>query len=397
QATGSIPLSRYIQFCLSHPVHGYYSKGDIFGRKGDFVTSPEISQVFGELVGIWFMTRWLAAGQPSVRLLELGPGRGTLMDDILRTLYTFPGMASAIRQVHLVENSVNMQQLQADKLGQVLHARGISLSWSDKIDDVPMSELFTFVVAHEFFDAIPINLFEKTNEGFREVLVDLNPKYETLSSSTPSTSFPKVVTSTKSPFHMTLSREPTPLSTVLPATSPRFASIPSGGRLEIAGESWRIMRRLGEIISSEEGKASTSKRRGRGGGAGLIIDYGGEKYYGASFRAFQKHKLVDVFENPGEADLTANVDFEYLKESLDGLDVKSLGTISQSDFLLKLGLQPRLEKLSQNAETPERKETIRKSAQRLIDPLGMGSQYRILGLVDGSQSDSEIYPFPSLQ
>ncbi|WRT65970.1 uncharacterized protein IL334_002921 [Kwoniella shivajii] len=377
RSTGPIPISRYMQFCLSHPTYGYYQKGDVFGEKGDFVTSPEISQIFGELVGIWFLTRWMESDSPTrVRIVELGPGRGTLMDDILRTLFNFPGIAASLKSIHLVENSDALRKIQGDRLSTRLEGKDVSLHWYTGINEVEETDdTFTLFVAHEFFDAMPINTFEKTNMGWREVQVDNDPGYS-----------PGLPTQTsRSGLRLSISPSPTPLSSVLPATSPRFASLPVGSRVEIAQESFKIMRRAGELLGSGHTKC--------GGGCGVVVDYGGDRAYGQSFRAFKGHKIVDTFDDPGHADLTANVDFAYLRESLAGTGTSSLGPIPQSSFLLSLGLQPRLRKLIDSAPE-ERKEDIRKSAQRLIDPLGMGAQYQVMGISSGELKPGEdIYPF----
>ncbi|OXC70853.1 hypothetical protein AYX13_00269 [Cryptococcus neoformans] len=373
KSTGPISASRYMQFCLSHPVHGYYSKGDVFGQKGDFITSPEISQIFGELVAIWFLTRWMEADSPTrVRIIELGPGRGTLMDDVLRTLLNFPGIAASINSVHLVENSEAMREVQSRTLSPRIEGKDVKLNWYTSIEEIPETkDEFTLFVAHEFFDAMPINVFEKTDMGWREVLIDRDPSY---SPNLPTSSSP-------SGLRFTLSPSPTTLSTILPSTSSRFANLPSGSRIEVSQDSYKIMHRLGQVTN--EGL----------GGCGLVVDYGADKTFASSFRAFRKHEIVDVFEDPGNCDLTANVDFAYLRESLTGI-ATSLGPISQAQFLISLGLQPRLRKLLDTAP-PERRETIEKGAKRLIDVLGMGSQYQVMGVVSGEPEMKEgIYPFP---
>ncbi|KAK4684003.1 NADH dehydrogenase [ubiquinone] 1 alpha subcomplex assembly factor 7, partial [Tremellales sp. Uapishka_1] len=367
KATGPIPISRYMQFCLSHPTEGYYSKGDVFGKQGDFITSPEISQVFGELVAIWLLTRYMAAGSPpSVRLVELGPGRGTLMDDVLRTLSTFPGISKAIRSVYLIDNSEKMQELQKLKLEPRIQGRDIELKWSDRVEDVPQSNEFTMVIAHEFFDAMPINLFEKTDEGFREVYVDADP------SPTPTT---------PSGLRLALSRTASTLSDLLPTFSKRFDALPLGARVEISQENFKVMRAIGTLLN------------GGGGGVGLLVDYGDDKCFENSFRAFRDHEIVDIFHEPGTADLTANVDFAYLKESLQGI-ARPLGPVTQSHFLQSLGLQPRLMTLISSATSEKRREDIEKGARRLIDMEGMGGQYKVLGVIGGTGSTDEVYPFP---
>ncbi|ODO12043.1 hypothetical protein I350_00827 [Cryptococcus amylolentus CBS 6273] len=372
KSTGPIPISQYMQFCLSHPTQGYYSKGDVFGQKGDFITSPEISQIFGELVAIWFLTRWMEKGSPSrVRIVELGPGRGTLMDDIVRTLSNFPGVASSLKSIHLVENSLAMREVQRKKLESRIEGKDIALNWYTGINEIPENEdEYTFFVAHEFFDAMPINTFEKTDMGWREVQVTHDPSFD------PEISTP----SAPSGLRFALSSSPTPLSTILPETSPRFSKLLSGSRVEVSQDSYKIMRQLGEIVN--QGK----------GGCGLVIDYGAHKASYNSFRAFRKHEIVDVFQDPGNCDLTANVDFAYLGESLSNLSTP-LGPMSQASFLQALGFHPRLAKLVE-AAPEERREEIEKGAKRLVDLLGMGTQYQVMGVVSGVEELKEgIYPF----
>nr|ODN93190.1 hypothetical protein L203_00459 [Cryptococcus depauperatus CBS 7841] len=374
KSTGPIPVSRYMQFCLSHPVHGYYSKGDVFGQKGDFITSPEISQVFGEAIAVWFLTRWMDADSPTrVRLVELGPGRGTLMDDVLRTLFNFPGISASIANIHLVENSEAMRGIQSQTLAPRIKDKDINIDWYTGLDEIPQStDEYTLFVAHEFFDAMPINIFEKTDMGWREVQVNCDP------------SFSHDLPISSSGLRLTLSPSATTLSSLLPCTSPRFASLPTGSRIEVSQDSFKIMLQLGNLINQGVG------------GCGLVVDYGADRAFADSFRAFKKHEIVGVFDSPGECDLTANVDFAYLRESLAGT-ATPLGPISQAQFLLSLGLQPRLRKLLESAP-PSRREHIEKGAKRLIDTLGMGSQYQILGITSGTEVLKEgIYPFPLKQ
>ncbi|ORX34147.1 S-adenosyl-L-methionine-dependent methyltransferase [Kockovaella imperatae] len=382
KATGPISVSRYMQWCLSHPVYGYYTQGDVFGQKGDFITSPEISQIFGELMAIWFVTRYIAAGHPKrCRIIELGPGRGTLMADILRTFDQLKSIASSLKSVHLVENSEKMRAVQSSNLDRFCEERDIAIHWVDRIDDVPPGDEFTFVVAHEFFDAMPINAFEKAPEGFRELMVDIDPENGSDSTSC-----------SHSGLRLTRSREANSSALLIPATSPRFAALPIGARVEIAQDSWKIARKIGEMLQrSEPGSTSSSA-----GGAGLIVDYGADKLFPDSFRAIRKHEIIDVFDSPGESDLTANVDFAYLREAIEGTGTSALGPISQGQFLLSLGLQPRLQKLLASNTSPERKQDLIKGAQRLVDPVFMGSQYQIMGLLSGAGEGAEVYPFPSL-
>ncbi|KAL5634726.1 hypothetical protein ACGC1H_002685 [Rhizoctonia solani] len=309
RAKGPISVAQYMQMCLSHPVEGYYMKGEPIGVRGDFITSPEISQLFGELVGIWLVSQWLERGQSRpIRMVELGPGKGTLMNDMLRTLESIGQTRGRVQAVHLVETSVRLQEEQKNRLGARIPET--LLHWHDRVEDIPKDDnAFTLLVAHEFFDAIPIHIIEKTPDGgFQEVLVDIDQTAQTMKTSSSlldNAPSPLVDTSTPkhqpSTFRYVLSGRLSPLAHTLGNSSPRFSKVPGGSRIEVSPTSWGIARTVGELISR--------------GGAGLVIDYGDDRVFGSSFRAFQRHKLVDVFHEPGLCDLTANVDFAYLKEA----------------------------------------------------------------------------------
>lgn len=165
---GPISVSRYMALCLGHPRHGYYMKQDPFGADGDFTTAPEISQIFGELIGLWAASVWQAMGAPtSLRLIELGPGRGTLMQDMLRAARALPGFHAAL-SVHLVETSPVLRERQ----GKTLAASGVTPQWHERIDQALEGPVI--VVANEFLDALPLDQFVRTPEGWRERLVGLD-------------------------------------------------------------------------------------------------------------------------------------------------------------------------------------------------------------------------------
>lgn len=302
------------------------------------------------------------------------------MDDMLRTFKTIRKTQDLVQSVHLVETSARLQDEQKSRL--VARAPESALHWHDRIADVPKSDdAFTMVVAHEFFDAIPIHVIEKTPQGFQEVLVDIDRTAQTLTT-TPSL----LVSSSPKPkpkpsgFRYVLSGPISPLAHTLAQSSPRFAQMPIGSRIEVSPSSWGIARTIGELV------------KGGGAGAGLIVDYGDDRAFGSSFRAFHKHKIVDVFHQPGLCDLTANVDFAYLKEALETVSASTHGPITQKDFLKGMGALVRLQRLLEWAkDDEERRERIVKGAQRLMDPLGMGTQYKLLGITSGS--GQAVYPF----
>ncbi|KAF9041948.1 DUF185-domain-containing protein [Hymenopellis radicata] len=359
KAVGPLSFSQYMQLCLLHPTDGYYTNpsNSIFGREGDFITSPEISQIFGELLGVWFSLQWMNAGKaPAVRLVELGPGRGTLMADILAAMACFVPETTTTR-VHLVDISPTMRQLQASKL-----TGRCELVWNESINDIqPSDKFFTMLVAHEFFDALPINILEKRPTGWHEVKIDAETTQE---------AYPRL--------RRVLSPTPTALSTVLANSSPRFDKLPDGVHLEVSQSSFRHARKIGELLAPQ--------------GCALIVDYGRDGSYADSFRAFKDHQIVDVFSHPGQCDLTANVDFRYLKEAMADL-VPTYGPIPQAKFLTLMGLEPRLEALKNAATTDEQKEAIETAAKRLVDPAGMGSQYQVLAISTVVDEDAGLYPF----
>lgn len=258
KAVGPMPFGSYMNLCLSHPTDGYYMNpaNAVFGKRGDFITSPEISQVFGELVAIWLLSQWQNAGSPpSIRLVELGPGRGTLMADILRVVQQFA--KSALKRVHLVETSPSMQALQNDNLLSFSQKGGWDLAWNESIDEIePSSGDYTMLVAHEFFDALPVSMLERGKQGWLEIMVDSIPD------STEEPTYPRL--------RRVLSPNPTAASTLLGRSSLRFDQMPEGSRLEVSAASFRIARKVGELLSP--------------GGCALVVDYGGDSPFADSFR-----------------------------------------------------------------------------------------------------------------
>ncbi|EIN09977.1 DUF185-domain-containing protein [Punctularia strigosozonata HHB-11173 SS5] len=425
KATGPISFATYMQLCLSHPTEGYYMKksNPVFGKAGDFVTSPEISQVFGELTGIWFLSQYNIAGRGRrVRLVELGPGRGTLMSDILRIFSSFPQINALLHEVHLVETSPNMRAMQKTVLEPMCRT-GKEVFWHDSLDDIPHDDAsYTMVIAHEFFDSLPFHLLQKTAQGWHEVHIDisrdianqsvLNPSSAGTSALAPHLS-PRLSISTPlsadgpsesplpstlatgqasaSPLRRVLAPTPSPTATVLGGSSSRFAALPEGSQLEVSPAAFKIAHKLGQLLTSQANDKESA-------GCALVIDYGGDKAFGNSFRAFKNHKIVDVFHRPGECDLTVNVDFAYLKEALADAGLAH-GPLPQHAFLKRMGINMRVEQLKRSAKSEERKAEIEKAARRLIDQSGMGTQYQVLGItggnevITGSSKDLLYYPF----
>ncbi|SCZ98458.1 BZ3500_MvSof-1268-A1-R1_Chr7-1g09152 [Microbotryum saponariae] len=418
---GPLPVSRYMTLCLSHPTLGYYTTRNVFGSSGDFITSPEISQVFGELLAIWFVTQWAAQGAPSnVRIVELGPGKGTLLADVLRTFKALPqASARPVTSIHLVESSAALRKVQKEKLVNSGFADVETRWWDNAVEIPPSEDEFTIVIAHEFFDALPIHIFENTPKGWREVLVDVADSKKAVVPNVPveplrlvlapgptpaSTLYTRLSTvidnpalsaSTSSALSFDTTLPPTgatspstaqaPQNVIEPISSPtlaRFARLPIGSRIEISPASWEVAQSVGKLFSP-----SSSPK----GAAGLVIDYGDAKAFGRSWRGFRKHAVVDPLTKPGHTDLTANVDFAYLNEAL-AEDASTHGPLSQRTFLRSLGLDARISSLLRHAPM-ERQKEIASAAQRLIDKAGMGTQYKVMAITPKGNQEGTAFPF----
>ncbi|KAG6856503.1 hypothetical protein H0H87_003696 [Tephrocybe sp. NHM501043] len=411
-----------MQTCLTFPNLGYYTnpENSVFGARGDFITSPEISQVFGELVGIWFLQQWNIAGRPnSIRLVELGPGRGTLMDDILRVISRIaiknPSQGGVqLKEINLMEASPAMRKIQEAKLRDFATQVGCELNWHDTISSIKRSEAFTMIVAHEFFDALPFYQLQKTEEGWREVMVasTLDPIKDPRSKSATETEASLPPTISLNPddplFQCVLSPSSNAMSRTVVNLSPHLKEVseklPVGSFLEISVESFLHAVALSQLIGrpiisegAEEADIDVNKPQlisPNGGGCGLIIDYGGDQAFENSFRAFKDHKIVDVFHQPGKTDLTANVDFALIKQAM-GAQVDKHGPLTQSEFLQKMGMSVRVMALARQAKDEERRAAIVDAAERLVDPVGMGKEYKVYGFSNIKES-MHIYPFDDI-
>ncbi|MBS0522502.1 MAG: SAM-dependent methyltransferase [Proteobacteria bacterium] len=315
---------------LGHPRLGYYRRARPLGSAGDFTTAPEISQMFGELIGAWLAERWLAMGGPSVALVELGPGRGTLMSDALRATRGVPGFHAALR-LHLVETNTALCAEQRRALA------AFTPTWHERFDDVPPGPML--LVANEFFDALPVRQFEKTPHGWRERMVGLAPDGESLM--------------------FALAPGVTPFARFLPDAA-------DGAQAEISEAGRTLAAAIGARV------------RGDGGWA-LIVDYGYESGSAATLQAVRGHKGVDVLERPGETDLSAHVDFAALAVAAQA---PTFGPVSQADFLQRLGLLRRAETLKARASEDQRRE-IDVTLARLIGPDQMGTLFRVIAVGDG--------------
>lgn len=328
---GPMPLSRYMNICLSDPKDGYYTSRDPLGVSGDFTTAPEISQMFGELIGIWLISAWKALGSPKkTRLVELGPGRGTLMADCLRTLSLEPKLLSGLR-ITMVELSPVLATKQRKRLS---HAP-CPIEWSP---DLKPDELPTFVVGNEFFDALPIHVLVKTKDGFSERHVVQ-----------------------KSPDELTFEDLPSNI----PNAMVHSASFANGTVFELSPQRNQMAQSIGHLIRQNDG-------------AVLVIDYGFEQpKFGTTFQAITNHQSVDPLQYPGLADLTSLVDFTALQQAFQTCGLNSIGPISQSDFLLNLGILERAGRLGSGAKI-ETQKMLQQAVTRLVSPDEMGTLFHVM-------------------
>ncbi len=328
--TGPISIADFMAEALGHPRLGYYRRALPLGAPGDFTTAPEISQMFGELLGAWLADRWLAMANPApVRLVELGPGRGTLMADALRATRGVPGFHAAL-DLHLVETNAPLREAQRAALN------GFAPTWHERLDDVPAGPLL--LIANEFFDALPVRQFHRTAEGWRERMVGL---------------------AADGTLRLALAPGPTPFAAALPEAAP-------GAETELS-EAGRAL------------AAALGMRLGRDGGWALIVDYGYDQSgLGSSLQAVRGHRGADILDRPGETDLSTHVDFAALAAASG---VRSFGPVGQGDFLCRLGIAERAGTLKRHA-SPEQVRAIDAALARLIAPDQMGTLFRVLALGD---------------
>ena len=335
RAEGPLSVADMMASALVHPEHGYYTTRDPFGAAGDFVTAPEISQMFGELIGLWAAVVWQGMGAPDpVALVELGPGRGTLMADALRAAVGVPAFRAAA-QVHLVEASPTLRQHQATRLEK---ARPI---WHDGLDTLPDQP--AIVIANEFFDALPIVQLVRDGRNWRERRL--------------------AVVADAEEFFWTLTPGASPRAGLLDPGLRQNA--PDGALAEICPSGLSIARHLADRLN-------------RFGGAVLAIDYGhAVSAAGDTLQAVQRHKPADILATLGNADLTAHVDFGALGRAVAEAGAVQHGPLGQGAFLRQLGIEARAEALCR-AATTEQCAAVHSACARLIHPDEMGTLFKVV-------------------
>ncbi|HEX9463245.1 MAG TPA: SAM-dependent methyltransferase [Alphaproteobacteria bacterium] len=325
---GPLPVEEYMRLCLAHPEHGYYRSQTAIGAAGDFITAPEISQIFGELVGLWAAALWTQMGRPSpLRLVELGPGRGTLMADALRAVARVAGGFRAALDLHLVEINPGLRQQQHAALAAA------QPSWHDRLDTVPPGPLI--VIANEFFDALPVRQIVRAGDGWHERVVACRDGRLAFAAGA-STASPDIAADAGAVLE----------------TSP-------------AGEAW--MQGIAARIVAH-------------GGGALVVDYGpAVRAPGDTLQAVRGHQPVSPLEEPGLCDLTAHVDFTGLAAAGRAAGAAAFGPIPQSAFLRRLGIAARAATLLQ-AATPDQARVLEGSVRRLIEPAEMGTLFKALAV-----------------
>jgi NADH dehydrogenase [ubiquinone] 1 alpha subcomplex assembly factor 7 len=326
--TGPITLADYMAECLFHPTHGYYTTREPFGAQGDFTTAPEISQMFGELLGLCLAQAWLDQGSPApFTLAELGPGRGSLMADVLRATRGVPGFHASM-QVRLVEASPRLRHLQKTML------KGYKITWADDLATLPDTPLF--LLANEFFDALPIRQFTRQGQAWAETMVGVTDGTLTFGRSS---------------------------LVPLGSLAHRLADTADGEIVEICPSALPMAATIGRHIAQH-------------GGAALIVDYGGWQSRGDTFQALRQHAYADPLSDPGLADLTAHVDFAALAAAAQ--PARATFT-TQGAFLAALGIDARAAALADRLQG-DALISHHKALHRLTAPDQMGQLFKVLAL-----------------
>lgn len=337
---GPMSVAAFMALCLGHPVHGYYTTRDPFGRGGDYVTAPEVSQMFGELIGVWAAALWQAMGAPArLVLAELGPGRGTLMGDALRAARIVPGFRAALR-IHLVETSPVLQRLQQERLAGCEPP----IAWYRDVAELPDGPLIA--IANEFFDALPVHQAVKAAGGWHERMIGIGRD---------------------GALAFALHPDPIPgFDAIVPAG---LAGAPIGSLYE-----WRSS----EIVTA------LARRVAERGGAALAIDYGHrDSAVGETLQAVGRHAFADPLATPGEVDLTAHVDFTAFARAATRAGARVHGPIPQGEFLRRLGIAARAAAL-RTAATPAQAADVDAALARLTGTGrgAMGELFKAIAVAD---------------
>lgn len=346
KADGPISVAQYMAMCLFDPEHGYYTTTEPIGAEGDFVTAPEVSQMFGELVAVWLVGAWTGAGRPDrFTLAEIGPGRGTLSADVIRTLrQVAPDMLAGAETV-LIETSPRLRAVQEETLKDC----GADITWTEDIAQLPDQPLI--IAGNEIFDAVPVHQYVKADGRWAERMVDLDAEGS--------------------------------LQFMAGAAGIDPALLPPGADEKSDGTIFEVSPQRSAMMSA------IAARIAYDGGGGLFFDYGHlAPGFGDTFQAVRQHQTVDVLEQPGEADLTSHVDFHALAEAarVEGLDT---GSMEQGAFLVAMGIAERAGQLGAGKSAEVQRDIVA-AAERLCAVEHMGQLFKVLGVFP---AQSQLPPF----
>lgn len=333
KSSGPLPLAEYMHWCMADPKDGYYANQEAIGSKGDFITAPEISQLFGEMIGIWAVEKWQALGSPkSFNLVELGPGKGTLMQDLLRISDAVPDFLQSAH-IYMIETSERLVEIQKQTLSAYQN-----ITWQKSIKELPVEP--TLIIANEFLDVLPVRQYVKAGAEWREHAVAVDSEDNlvwTLGTGI-------------------LEKESLP---------EKSDEEPDGAILEIS-------------TIREAFIANTAEQLNKNSGSALFIDYGHTQTgFGDTVQALRAHKYASVLESPGFADLTSHVDFGALAKIAETSGMKVSPIITQGEFLLEKGMLERAGQLGRN-QSSEVQESITRQAERLALPEEMGNLFKVL-------------------
>lgn len=335
RSTGPISISDYWVQCLFDPNDGYYTTREPFGTAGDFTTAPEISQMFGEMLAVWWLQTVQQNALEKISLVEIGPGRGTLMADMLRTIGKLDPNAAKTIDVHMVETSDSLARAQQKKL----KSYDFSITWHKTVETLPHNALG--IIANELFDALPIRQFVKTSTGWQERCVGLDENGEFCFAMGPAT----------------LAND------ILPNN---HTDAPLGSIFEYAPAREALMQEIAMHLNQF-------------GGFGLFIDYGhAESGFGDTLQALKKHKFINVLDEQGHVDITSHVDFSSLSKIAKIHKLQTYELIEQGDFLVQLGIKTRVERLV--SMRPDQAANFVTAFERLTENSQMGSLFKVLGV-----------------
>lgn len=384
---GPISLLAYMRQCLTHPQFGYYTTRDPLSRTGDFITSPEISSTFGEMIGIWLFGTWLNQSKPSrLNIIEFGPGKGTLMYDCFKTFNRLKKdmISSKDIEITLVEASAILRKEQHKMLCGTKNTlqtteEGFNEScsiWGNKIrwvysekDLVNDENITNYIICHEFFDALPIKSFLKKDNVWKELVVDHAPSIEKKNLALSPGEGDSTNTSFDPEFYLTISPKETKLFSI-PGLKERFMNLPEGTRIEVCPDAELYVLSMVRLLDNKKQRGSI-----------LVVDYGiSEGIPNNTLRGIYKHKFVSPFIRPGEVDLSVDVDFQNLKLVTNNF-CQSYGPVEQGDFLHELGIGYRTKQLLESTRNDmEAQERIYEAYLRLTSKGEnyMGKAYKVL-------------------